>query len=218
MKKYNTVIFDLDGTLADTSLGIYNCYKYSLTQMGFDEPTNEKLGNVIGAPLLQSFIDNFKLCPAQAKRAVEIYRKRYSETGIYEAHLYEGIEELLQVLKLNGYKLCVATLKNEKFAKIMLESFKVSKYFDIIHGIDQHDKLRKEDLIMLCIEESNVSKDESVLVGDSIYDANGAKACGIDFIGVSYGFGFKSKEEVYNSGAVKAVDDPQQLAEFLQKV
>ena len=196
MKKYKAVIFDMDGTLADTSLGIYNCHKYTMVEMGQAEPTLENLVGVIGGPLLKTYQNKFGFCEEDAKRAVMIYRNRYAQKGIYEAELYGGIKELLEYLKQKGYKIGVATLKAERFAKIMLENMGVAHYFDVIRGVDEKDQLTKAELLKLCIEEMGIEKDRAVLVGDSEFDAIGAQEIGIDFIGVTYGFDFENVEDV----------------------
>ncbi len=205
MKKL--IIFDLDGTLLDTSEGIIKCHQYAHEYMGKQPPSESQLRKVIGAPLLDSYLYDFKFSLNDAKTAVEAYRNRYNEKGVLEADIYKGIEDLLKTLSSEGYILMVATLKKEEFAKQMLKNFSISKYFTQIFGVDEKDKKKKIDLLNQCIEASSVDKKEVVLVGDSEYDLEGASACKIDFIGVSYGFGFKnnvdiklcsSANEVYN--------------------
>jgi phosphoglycolate phosphatase len=153
MNKNNVklVIFDMDGTLADTSLGILNCHKYANVSMGRIEPTDEDLAGIIGGPLLKTYIERFKFSEDDAKKAVENYRARYAEKGVFEAELYEGMAETLKELKQKGYKLAVATLKAEVFAKQMLQNMGVADLFDVIHGVDMKDSITKSGLINLCL-------------------------------------------------------------------
>ena len=188
--KYKLAVFDMDGTLADTSEGILNCHRYAHKMMGRPEPTDEELDGVIGGPLLDSYRTRFGFSEEDAKQAVKIYRERYAEQGIYEAKLYDGMKETLQQLKASGMKLAVATLKAERFAKIMLENMGVADLFDVIYGVDENDKRTKAELIQMCMNTLQIEKAETVMIGDSIHDLNGAKECDVDFIGVTYGFGF----------------------------
>ncbi len=195
MKKL--VIFDMDGTLADTSPGIINCHKHAHLFMGREEPTEQELRDVIGGPLLKTYETRFAFSPEDARKAVDAYRARYAELGIHEAELYDGIADLLRALKQRGILLGVATLKAERFAKVMLAEMGVAELFDIIYGVDEKDSRTKAQLIDLCVEHTGVAKADAVLVGDSLHDKNGAQESGVDFIGVTYGFGL-SRDDAGN--------------------
>ena len=212
--KYKLVIFDLDGTLADTSQGIYNAHRYTADKMGIVLDENS-LNGVIGGELLKIYKTRFQLDDDSSRKAVDIYRLWYQEKGIYQAEIYPGIEELLVNLKSNGMKLAVATLKREDFAKKMLEDMKVARMFDHILGMDIEDTLNKEKLLRKCVELVNVKTNEAVLIGDSMNDAKGADACEMDFIGVTYGFGFSDKKDINSVGAIFAADTPEEVSDFL---
>lgn len=184
------VIFDMDGTLADTSPGILNSHCYAHVMMGRKEPTADDLAGVIGGPLLWTYQSRFEFPEKEARKALEYYRQCYAEKGIYEAELYPGVKELLMQLKQDGLFLGVATLKAECFAKLMLQDMGVYSCFDIICGMDGADTRTKSGLIQMCMDTMGVSADETVLIGDSIHDLKGAEECGVSFIGVTYGFGF----------------------------
>lgn len=215
MKKYRLIIFDLDGTLADTSEGILECHKYANSVMGRPVPSDEELSGIIGDPLLKTYKERFRFADNDAKKAVEIYRNKYAETGIYGAKVYKHIPQTLAELKNMGMRLAVATLKAEPLAKKILNNLNIAKYFDVIHGVDLSDTLNKPDLIDLCINDINVSKDESALVGDSVHDAIGAKKSGIDFIAVRYGFGFLPTDKLDDINATFVIDDPNELTNIL---
>lgn len=217
MKKYKLIIFDMDGTLADTSVGIIQCHKYTNVKMGRPEPTDKELENIIGGPLLKTYKTRFGFGDNEAVEAVRIYREHYAEYGVKNVLPYSGMNETLSELKKNGYMLAVATLKAERFAKQILEILNISKYFDIVHGVDENDKLSKADLIRLCINETGINYSESVLVGDSINDEQGAKNAGVDFIAVTYGFGFKENVDVPDD-AVFSVSSPKELSDKLCKL
>jgi len=214
-KKYKLIIFDFDGTLADTSEGILNCHKHALVSMGRPMPTNEELAGIIGGQLLKTYIERFKFSEEDAIKAVKIYRDRYAEKGIYEFNFYEGMKETLQSLKAKGYKTAIATLKAERFAKIMVENKGFSDLFDLIHGVDEKDTLTKTDLLDMCISELNVDKSEAILVGDSINDAVGAQKSKIDFLAVTYGFGFKTAEDLKDINPKFIVSQPLEIVKNL---
>ena len=185
------VIFDMDGTLADTSPGILNSHRYAHKMMGRPEPTDEELDGVIGGPLLQNYANRFSFLDKDARTAVAFYRSYYAEHGIREAHLYAGMHETLKELKTRGAKLGVATLKAERFVKIMLQEMGIADLFDVIYGMDDQDSRTKAGLVQMCMNTIGVSAGQTVLVGDSIHDLNRAVESGVGFLGVTYGFGFK---------------------------
>lgn len=192
---YKLVIFDMDGTLADTSPGILNSHRHAHKAMGLPVPGTEELASVIGGPLLQTYIDRFGFSAQEARAAVDEYRRYYSEKGIREASLYPGMRETLCRLSENGIKVALATLKAERFAKIMLEDMGVLSCFDVVYGMDDQDTRTKSQLITMCMEATGVAREESLMVGDSLHDLNGARQCGVSFLGVSYGFGFVPYED-----------------------
>lgn len=216
MKKYNTIIFDLDGTLVDTSEGIINCYNNTAIKYQKNIIPKEKFKGIIGCPLYVGFTENYNMNDEEAKEAVIKYRKLYNEVGIYESNPYDGISELLKKLKNNGYNVAVATLKLEKFAKLMLKNHCLDKYIDIIYGPTESFEYKKSDLLNMVIKKFNISKSEAVLIGDSFYDSEGAKEAGIDFIGVTYGLGYSSIEEIkqgYHIGYSQNVENLFELIE-----
>lgn len=205
---YKLVIFDMDGTLADTSPGILNSHRHAHIAMGQSVPTTEVLSTVIGGPLLQTYIDRFGFSEDDARTAVDEYRRYYSKNGIREASLYPGMKETLYQLSSSGVKVALATLKAENFAKIMLDDMGVLPFFDVIYGMDNQDTRTKAQLIEMCLETTGISREESLMVGDSIHDLQGAQSCCVPFLGVSYGFGFVPGQEY----GVRMVHTPSEVA------
>lgn len=187
---YKNIIFDMDGTLVNTYEGIYNSYQYAVTKMGMHFGGHQFVKKVIGAPLKEVFLKEFCLSEEAATEAIKLYRRYYQEQGKKEVCLYDGMVELLKALKERGCNICVATLKKEQFAKEIVENMGIAVFFDVVYGIDEKDSYTKADLILKCIEHVKGEKKDSILIGDSEYDFFGAKEVGIDFLAVTYGFGF----------------------------
>ena len=205
------VIFDFDGTIADTSIGILDAHCFALSAMGKAIPEDEELRDIIGWNLLNTYISRFGLDKLSARKAVEIYRERYAKIGIHKATLYPNFLEILKELKSRGYKIAIATLKAEAFAKIMVCELGIEKYFDKVCGMDVDDTLNKEQLVIKCCELCNTSKAQAVLIGDSTSDLIGATHSSVNFIGVTYGFGFKPNRK-YN---FTTVNDPIEILKVL---
>ena len=211
MEKKHLVIFDLDGTLADTSKGIYECYKFALKSLGRKEPTYESLDGVIGGSLLKNFETKFDLTLDEAKEAVRIYREHYAKVGYKDSTLYDGMKEALLYLKHKGYKIAVATLKAEYLAIELFKELGILDLFDLVHGVDKNDTLTKTMLVDMCISECGADIDSSVLVGDSNNDATGAKQSNIDFVAATYGFGFKTDKDLECVEHIAIISKPSDL-------
>ena len=186
---YKTIIFDLDGTLLNTSKGVLNSVKYALDKMGLEQLPYEKAKRFIGPPLQEGFAKVAGLEGNDVDKAVEFYRDNYKNKGaIFEAEVYDGITDVLKHLKNDGRRICVATLKPEDSAKRVLEHFGLAQYFDYIGG-NKEEKSTKAGLIAEGLEATGATADEAVLIGDSIFDLYGAQEAGVDFIAAAYGFG-----------------------------
>jgi len=193
------ILFDLDGTITDSRDGIINCIKYALGEMGYRIPCDEELYGYIGPPLYIGFQDIAGMKPEEALNAAAIYRSKYSVTGLFENKPYDGIEEVLRILKEHGKVIVLATSKPEEYAIRILEHFNLSMYFDEIAGGALDGSHNDKDII---IEESiarlglsSYDKSNIIMVGDRKYDIIGAKACGIASAGVYYGFAKKGELE-----------------------
>ena len=184
--------------------------------MGASELTIDQQTSFIGPPLVDSFIRECGFSENDARKAVELYRQRYKERGLYEAKHYHQIKELLILINENNCNTAVATLKRDDFAKEIIQHFELSPYFNSINGIDDKDTHSKSDIILMCLkelEQDDFSK--VVMIGDSIYDAIGAEEAGIDFIAVTYGYGFKNKEEASQVKNVFIAENVSDIIRFL---
>lgn len=204
--KYKLVIFDFDGTIADTSPGILDAHRFALQAMSRQVPCESELRKVIGGNLLKTYISTFGFEEATARKAVQIYRARYAQAGIHMAHLYPGFTELLKGLKGLDCKIGVATLKAESFAKTMLFELGIDGYFDSVCGMDAQDGLSKSELVLKCCSLCGVDQTDAVLIGDSNNDWIGSQEARVDFIGVTYGFGFV-REKSYCFETAETTDE-----------
>lgn len=200
MKKYEYILFDLDGTIIDSGLGVTNSVKYSLKKFGIDETDFLKLKKFVGPPLYDSYEKYYGFSREKAITAVEYYREYYTDKGIFELKVYEGILEQLKLLKESGKKLILATSKPEIFAEKIAEKFDFLKYFYNISGsLLDGSRVRKADIISYALTRIGVSdKEKCLMVGDTVFDILGAREIGIDSLGVTWGYGeVKEIESVF---------------------
>lgn len=190
--KYDTYIFDVDGTLLDTSEGIGNALNQICERFGLAKISKEQAKKYVGPPLAQVILNMYpQATKEQVERGVEIYREYFSRRGMYEAELYDGMGALLGYLKNQGARLGVASLKYQEAVELTINHFKLNRYFDVSVGGDTYGKLTKHDVIEKCIAKLGaVDRNRIVMIGDSPYDAEGAVLSGIDFIAAIFGFGF----------------------------
>lgn len=194
MNKYDLVIFDVDGTLLDTTESVVMSAKHAITTKGYDMPSDSVLLTFIGPPLQVSFENIFGLKGQERDEAVAVFRDFYAE-NLLRAKPYDGTTQLFEYLKEKGIATAIATYKREDYAKKLLSHFGFADFTDNIHGAAVDNTLTKHDIIEECIEESGVAdRRRIVMIGDTLHDANGAEQSGIDFIGVTYGFGFADEK------------------------
>lgn len=198
---YKYAFFDLDGTLSDSLLGITRSVRYALDSYGVTI-SDEDLLKFIGPPLRESFCKYCGFSLEKSEEAIEKFRERFSTIGITENTLYPGVKELLSTLYDNGIKIVLASSKPEIFAKKILNEHGVDKYFTQIVGAlldgsrDLKTEVMKEAILRLGLTDADMKC--SVMVGDRIYDYEGAKAFGMDFIAAGYGYAPKGEMEKLN--------------------
>lgn len=192
---YGTYLFDLDGTLTDPGAGIKNSIRYALDRYGLPSLSEEVLDSFIGPPLLDSFDRYCGVTAAEARHLLQLYREYFSEKGIFENVVYDGIPDVLAELRRRGATLCVATSKPEPFAKRILTHFALDGYFDFIGGSTMDEtRTEKADVIAYVLEQGKLAPTGTVMVGDRIYDIEGGRQNGLAAAGVLYGYG--SREEL----------------------
>lgn len=208
---YNIVLFDLDGTLTDSGLGITNSVRYALGREGIEVKDRSELFRFIGPPLVDSFQMFYGFSAEKALEITHIYREYYSTKGIFENEVYDGIEELLKKLHEAGKRILVATSKPEPFARKILDHFSLSRYFEYIAGSNMDEtRSTKAEVIDYALESCNITDlSEAVMVGDREHDVIGAKKIGMKSIGVLFGYG--NREELEKAGADYIAETPEDI-------
>lgn len=210
---YDIVLFDLDGTLTESGIGITRSVAYALRKQGIEETDQKKLDRFVGPPLIGAFMAFYGFTREQAVQAVEDYREYYAVTGIFENRVYDGVEELLRRLKAAGKCCVLATSKPEHFARKILDHFGLSQYFSCMTGATMDETRTGKAEVIACALERLGKNGTAVMVGDREHDILGAKAHGLDSIGVLYGYG--SREELEAAGADWIAETPEAILKFV---
>lgn len=200
-KNYKNIFFDLDGTIINSYPGIAEVLDkvFSLMSVTIDRSLYRSF---IGPPLAQSFA---RLLPAeQVSTAHNLFREHYIiNRGMMNYQLYDGIGAILASLKSRGYNLYVATSKREGPSVEILTHAGLIDNFTTVYGAQLDGRKEKYEILQFAIEDASLDVNECVLVGDTIFDINGAAKVGMDCVGVEYGFG--NIEQMHSSTAIAVV-------------
>ena len=213
--KYKYLFFDLDGTLTDSEEGIIKSIEYALSKFGIIEENKALLRRFLGPPLVPAFMEFYGFSKEKAEEAVAHYRERFRSVGLFENRVYDGIPELLRSLHSKGFKLVMATSKPEEFAKRIAIHFDLAKYFTFIAGATFDERIStKQEVISYAIKSLQIEDLDSILmIGDRHHDVEGAKAVGIDSLGVLYGYG--SLDELKEAGATYIAESPSDIEQLV---
>lgn len=209
------ILFDLDGTIINSEEGITNCIRYVLDFWGMEQPPQEELLCFIGPPLKESFQKKYGFDEEKAIQSVVKYRERFDREGIFECELYAGVAELIQELHGKGYHLAVASSKPETACQRIIEHFHLETYFDGVYGATLDGSIStKKQVLEHVFKENGMKREDTILIGDTKFDAIGAKEAEIPCIGVTYGFG--TAEELKEAGAVFICDSTKEVADYIE--
>lgn len=214
-KKFDAVIFDFDGTVADTGRGVFRCIRESIAKSGLPALKEESLRTFIGPPLHDSFMRECHVDFDMADILVKQFREVYSVSGVYEFDIYDGIEELLTLLNNEGVKVGIGSSKPEDFVKIILEKVDLKKHFDVIVGSDPKTvESSKTEIISTCISRFGLSDDAKILmIGDRKFDIDGAHSVNIPCAAVLFGYG--SMEEFKEHNAEYVAENTDELRNII---
>jgi phosphoglycolate phosphatase len=210
----DTIFFDLDGTLTDPKPGITRSIQYALRKLDHHTiPTEDELTWCIGPPLRASLVKILGSAET-ADRAVSLYRERFSDIGLYENRVYDGISDVLTTLGQSGRRLFVATSKAHVFAERIIDHFGLRHHFERVFGSElDGTRSDKSHLLEYALRTAAVDPSKTLMIGDRSHDMIGARNNGIRGIGVLYGYG--SKDELIEAGALHVCATPQAILDCI---
>lgn len=208
---FDTILFDLDGTLTDPAQGITRSLQHALSRLGMVPPQASDLFPYIGPPLEQTLMQRMGMDQATARQAVALYREYYLPHGWHENRLYDGIPQLLAALKNAGKTVMLATNKPQPMAEKILQHFDIARYFDHIVGSGMDGTRQNKTLVIEEALRRAKPGATAVMVGDTQYDIEGAQNNAIPCIGLTYGYGPAQAL----AGAVALAHSPGQLEMLL---
>ena len=209
---YKYFIFDFDGTVVDTGEGILKSLQFAFADNGRPVPDLSDLTKFIGPPIHYSFVNYYGISEDEVQAYIKSYRKRYREKGIFECEIYPGMVEMLKELKGRGAKLGIASSKPEHLIFDVANHLGITELFDAVSGtqFDDSNHSGKADLVLRAMKMLGAEeKSEVLMIGDRLYDIDGAKGAGVDSCGVLFGYG--SREEFEEHGATHIIEKASDL-------
>lgn len=216
MSADRVAFFDLDGTLTDPKPGICGSVRYALTELGLTAPSLDELEWVIGPPMIESL--RTLAGPARAEEALQLYRRRYGDIGLFENRVYDGVPDLLRYLVDDGWRLYVATSKARPYALRIVEHFDLAPFFSETFGSGLDGSLQHKDALLAhALAQTGVDPRAAAMIGDRKFDVLGAKANDVPTIGVAWGYGSRAELEAAGAAAIVAApaDVPRALADLV---
>lgn len=211
-KRPDIVLFDLDGTLTDSALGMIEGFRLVFDHFGVEQPDEAEIRSNLGPPLAVTWREHYGFTDEQIAEALGVYRDYYHDQGMFVNEVFPGIPDLLTELSASGFTLATSTSKPEYSATRILQHFGLDEHFTFIGAATLDGSRDAKALVIghtLANLEANAQSHSIVMVGDRSHDVHGAREHGIDTIGVLWGYG--SAEELDEAGAVALAQDAGQL-------
>lgn len=209
------VLFDLDGTLVDSSRGIVHCAHAALRAHGLDPRGRDIVGRFIGPPLAEGFAA-IGAPEALIDDLVVTYREHYAAGAMYDVTVYDGIPELLETLRAWGATLAVATSKLTEFARAVVGHTGLDRHLPLVLGSERDGRRASKAEVIGDVLAALGRAGDAVMVGDREHDAWGAATAGVRFVGATWGFG--SAEELRRAGAQGLAGHPSEVPALLRGV
>lgn len=212
---YKNILFDFDGTVFDTVEGITKSAQYALKKQGIEAGLDE-LRCFAGPPLVDKFMEVYGFDRETAEQATRDFKERYVPIGVHECRVFPGIKSLLEALREKGFQVGLATSKPQVLAEQLLAQEDMTELFMAICGSSSDgNNSAKWQVLKRAMEELGAKPEDTVLVGDTKYDVEGARLCGVPCIGVAYGYA--APGELEQAGAVTIAGDMDELLEILSR-
>lgn len=181
------LLFDLDGTLVDSSPGVLNAFRHAFSELDIPCPDKKELMTLIGPPLTVTFEKMFDT-PDEVDRAIKVFRQFYNSQGVHQASVYTDVQETLAELQAAGHKLFVTTSKNQPMADLMIDEQGLSTYFTAVYGATE-TRHHKADVIQACLQDHQLDPEDTFIIGDTRFDMVGGRETGIKGIFADWGYG-----------------------------
>ena len=215
-QQFKCVVFDLDGTLLDTSSGLMSAIRYTIDKFGLEPLSEDTMKSLIGPPMQKSFKRVYGFEDDVITEMADVFRNRYKDVELLLATPYDGIYKVFEYLNEAGIIPAIATYKREDYALKLLKHYDFDRYTKYMYGSDMDGRLKKKDIIELSLNAAGVSDySQALMVGDSDNDATGAAEIGAKFLGVTYGFGFKKREDIFQFDAIGTADTPEGIIDII---
>ncbi len=216
MKHYDHILFDLDGTLIESAESVRVSLAFTMQRLGLPCPDLSDYSKYVGPPLEDTFRGMCAVPEELIGTGMELYRDYYDEVGHESNRVFDGIFDLLAALRQNGAKLAICTSKNEPVAETVAQQLGLRPCFDAVCGSTPDGSRRaKADIIPYALERLGCTdKGSAVMIGDTHFDARGAQSAGVDFLGVTYGYGTRESMEI--CGAIGFADSPSDILPLIR--
>ena len=211
----DTVIFDLDGTLLDTSMDLTSSVNHALKENGFKTKTVEEVKAALGAgpAKLVERVSGLQAESELYRKVLKEYLEHYNDNNSVDTRLFEGIPELLTELKSRKLKTAVLSNKQDIDTQAVISHY-LPDTFDIVMGTS--DKVKRKpstDGMLSIVRELGTTPENCLYIGDSGVDIETASKAGIRCISVTYGF--RSRKELEAAGGTTFIDQPLELLRYL---
>lgn len=215
MKKFNTVLFDFDGTIMDTNSVILQSWQHTFRTVEGKERTEDEIISTFGEPL---YITMKKLLPQiEVEEGVEIYRSFHYDNFTELISIFPGILELLEELKVRGYKTGIVTSRLRHTTEIGLKKYDMEQYFDVIVTCNDTDKHKPDpEPVYIALERLDSKPDEAVMVGDSMFDILCAKNAGVKAALVSWALAVSEEERCGENAPDYIIERAEDLLNILE--
>lgn len=202
LRERPVVLFDFDGTVADTGRTVMTSTRRTLAARGFSEAQMGDLRRMIGPPLWKSFHDFYGFSREESLVVADEYRAFFDELGPEEYPVFEGIPELLDGLAAQGHRMAVATSRMEAKCVDMVRELSLCQFEAVIGMNPPQGRETKADSVRDALAALGARSDEAVMIGDRFNDVEGAHAMGVPCIGIYSGAAAPGEHEAAGADAV----------------